>query len=123
MGYRSEVAALVYPNDDANESAEERYEALKVLMNTQFEAVMDKWGNCIAMHDYRRRLEFVINDVKWYPSYDDVSTFMKFLDDVEELGYSYEFLRLGEDDDDVERRAGGPTCHYHLQIRREIVME
>jgi len=46
MGYRSDIAILVYPERVANKDEEtEKYEQLKVLMNTTYKAVFDSWSN------------------------------------------------------------------------------
>jgi len=121
MGYRSDVKALVYPNERTEEEVAAQYEMLKTLMSTTFAAVMDDWGSCFTFNDTRKRLEFVADDVKWYPVYADVQQFERFLDEVAELGYSYEFMRVGEEDDDVERKVGGEDPQYEVGLHRTLV--
>ncbi|MFM7008060.1 MAG: hypothetical protein ACKO0Z_01800 [Betaproteobacteria bacterium] len=130
MGYRIDVMALVYP--DAIESTlEERakYEQLKVLMATTFKDVSDKFGDpFMTWMDKDCVLKFDIRDVKWYPSYPDVMMLTDMLetlgcDDVEEggiPGYCTEFIRIGEDNTDVDEEHRGEDNQYYLTVRRSI---
>jgi hypothetical protein len=118
MGYRSEVKALIYPaSGDQNLL---QYEQLKTLMNTTFKDVLDFWKE-----DYFnwlpnvRVLQFSANSVKWYDSYPEVDRFTRFLAEVQELGYEYEFIRVGEDMDDIEDDSTGDAEGY-LYVQRTI---
>ena len=117
MGYRSTIAAAIYGDDrDAD-----KYAMLKTLMNTTFkETYAENEGNAEWL-DHTRILMFRFDDVKWYESYPDVQRFMGMLREIEGLkDYNYEFVRLGEDDDDIERELGGNHCEYVLDIARSI---
>ena len=120
MGYRSDVKALVYPNTGTEEQVEAQYAMLKTLMNTTFAKIMEDEGAYLTFNDHAMRLEFAVEDVKWYPSYPDVQQFERFLEDVAELGYSYEFMRIGEEDEDVERKTGGKDPQYEISLHRTI---
>ena len=101
MGYRSDVQALIYPPSGDQNLLE--YDKLKLLFNTTFQDVFTAWGeDYFSWDDKHRVLKFDANSVKWYDSYHEVQTLVKFLADVQGLGYEYEFMRIGEDDDDVE---------------------
>lgn len=41
-------------------------------------------------------------DWKWYEDYEDVKMWHKFMDEAEEFGLMYEFVRCGESYDDIE---------------------
>ena len=70
--------------------------------------------------------------VKWYDSYEDVKAFdvavEKYLELVNnDMGveddppaFSYEFIRVGENYDDVETHYDGDACEYRLGVTREI---
>ena len=46
---------------------------------------------------------------------------VKFLADVQELGYEYEFIRIGEEDDDVETdRTGDAEGFMYVQRTIEV---
>ena len=44
------------------------------------------------------------NSLKWYDGYEDVDAIMNGLDHLGEKGYSYHFIRIGEDYDDIEEK-------------------
>jgi hypothetical protein len=118
MGYRSDVQALVYPLGGEHNLLE--YDKLKTLMNTTFKDVYEKWGNdYFTWDDKHRVLKFSANSVKWYDSFPDVAVFTPFLDAVHELGYEYEFMRIGEDDTDVESMNSGDAEGF-MYVQRTI---
>jgi len=118
MGYRSDVKALIYPVSSEHSLIE--YDKLKLLMNTTFKDVLDSWGNeSFSWDDKHRILVFNANSIKWYESYPEVDMFPKFLEDVHELEYEYEFIRLGEEDDDVEEDSTGDAQGY-MYVSRTI---
>jgi len=122
MGYRSQVMALIYP-ERGNDDMVAKYEQLKVLMATTFKDVTDEYfGSCMEWMDADRVLKFTMDDVKWYPSYKDVQAFETMLYEFggDIPGYCTEFIRIGEETDDVECQYTGDNNEYYLQVRREI---
>jgi hypothetical protein len=118
MGYRSDVKALVYPMSGADNLL--NYDKLKTLMNTTFKDVYDSWGDAYFTWDDKHRvLMFSAESIKWYDSYPDVAKFTPFLDAVHELEYEYEFMRIGEDDTDIESMNSGDSEGY-LSVSRTI---
>jgi len=127
MGYRSNLAVLIYPEAGHRAEEDERYEQLKVLMGTTFKGVSEEFGDpYMTWVDTHRVLKFDIEDVKWYPSYPDVQMFEKMLaaftgDGDEDIkGYCTEFVRIGEETEDVEERHTGDNNQYYLTVRRTI---
>jgi len=132
MGYRSNLVALIYPDTETREIDDERYAQLKVLMATTFKATIDGtegvdgFASCMTGHDDERVLKFQLADVKWYPSYPDVMLFSRMLGMFEEghedviKGYCTEFIRIGEESDDVDEEHTGENNQYYLHVRREI---
>jgi hypothetical protein len=118
MGYRSDVQALIYPaNGDTNLL---EYDKLKTLMNTTFKDVFEAWGDdYFTWDDHHRVLKFAANSIKWYDSYPDVGLFTKFLTEVHELEYEFEFIRIGEDDNDVESNMTGDAENF-MYVERTI---
>ena len=114
MGYRSDIAVLVYPTD------REKYPMLKTLMNTTFKDIDSYWDGCIHWEDTPGVLRFEISDIKWYESYPEVQRFEKFLSEVEELGFEFECIRIGEEDGDVERKCSEQS-QGHLGTATEFV--
>ena len=135
MGYRSQVTAVIYPADPADpmshelykEYETEKYNALRVLMSTKFAPLMDMesgWFSAAAEWDDRNhRLVFELQDVKWYEGYEDVTAFNAMLIEVTELGYCSEFVRVGEETDDIESRYEGEGVKYLLNVQRTITID
>ena len=118
MGYRSDVQALIYPLGGEDNLLE--YDKLKLLFNTTFKDVFEAWGeDYFSWDDKHRVLKFDANSVKWYDSFPEVALFPKFLADVQELGYEYEFIRIGEEDDDVETDRTGDAEGF-MYVSRSI---
>ena len=123
MGYRSDVMALVYPSASSTPSSRgDLYEQLKTLMNTTFKDVMDEWGADSEWVDRAMVLKFTISDVKWYPGYSSVELFTNFMSDAQDLGYQTEFVRIGEETEDVEQIFSADAT-YHLRVVRSIESE
>lgn len=123
MGYRSNLMALIYPDVEKMEDEQPLYDQLKVLMATTFKAVSDEFGDpYMKWQDNDLVLKFDIPDVKWYPDYPEVQMFENMLSafDGEIEGYCTEFVRIGEESDDVEGRYTGDNCQYFLHVRREV---
>jgi hypothetical protein len=129
MGYRSDLVVLIYPDVDKVEDEAPKYEQLKLLMATTFKEVIDlHFYEDMTWMDSEHVLKFALNNVKWYPGYSDVQMFEKMLatfkgsgdDDEDITGYCTEFVRIGEESDDVEEVHTGHNNHYYLQVRRTI---
>lgn len=119
MGYRSDVQAVIYPITEGNEA---QYNQLKVLMNTAYKEAFDHWVDEFEWDDDKLVLKFSAVGVKWYSSYTDVVQIEALLSGVEELGYAVEFVRLGEDYNDIETRYS-EDCSFYLSVRREILSD
>jgi len=121
MGYRSQVAAVIYGDVRDND---EKYDLLKVLMNTTFKDVYTEFEGNAEWHDGKRVLEFKMEDVKWYESYPDVKRFMNMLDDIGDIeGFNYEFVRIGEESEDIETKSEGSYPEYILSVTRSIQVD
>ena len=92
MGYRSEVAI---------KCEEKAYEMLRETCN-QVRLIPD------AIYKDEEYFIFYWDWIKWYDTYYEIIAIentMSKLDDLgNEPGYGYRFMRLGEDDTDVETR-------------------
>lgn len=134
MGYRSDVMVVIYPDAASDEDAALKYGQLKVLMQTTFKDVVeDGFGADMEWVDDKQVLKFDIQSVKWYDSDPAVRRFGDMLEllhcepdeDDEEVigGYCVEFMRIGEDYDDVERECHGHNLCCHLSVSRGIVCD
>jgi len=133
MGYRSNLMVLIYPDvdkvEDEVEDEEAKYEQLKLLMGTTFKDVSDAdgFGEYMTWMHKEHVLMFKLDDVKWYPTYPDVQMFENMLsafkcydEDSDIKGYCTEYVRIGEDNDDVDEVHTGHNNHYYLSVRRSI---
>lgn len=129
MGYRSDVMAVIYPDGDSPDEYKALYAQLKVLMATTFKDTIagtnavDGFDTCMAWVDSDCTLKFDIPGVKWYDSYADVQAFHAMLAQFENdeiPGYCTEFIRIGEDDDDVHVERSGQNNQYYLGVSRSI---
>ena len=122
MGYRSDVMAAFYVKDAKH------LPMLKLWLDENFP--VDIFHKDIRWFD--NGMVLTCESVKWYDSYEDVKAFdvavEKYLELVNnDMGveddppaFSYEFIRVGENYDDVETHYDGDACEYRLGVTREI---
>jgi len=119
MGYRSDVHALFYT------TRKEDLPVLKLYMDENFpEEVCGDLEEISSNRIYG--YEMVFEDVKWYSDYDYVKAFDAFktkyhaLLDEQEDGkkWKFEFVRVGEDNDDIEQEQHDSS--YVLSVSRRI---
>ena len=103
MGYRSEVTAIFYCHN------QDDYPSMKLFVEENIggtfkEDITEEESN------ERKYIKFYLEDVKWYDSYTDVIEFNEFIkafveladDDESKLTWAYEFVRFGEELNDIE---------------------
>lgn len=123
MGYRSDVVAAFYV------SKAEHLPALKLWLDENFP--MDMFDENIRWFD--RGMVLQGESWKWYDSYPDVQAFNAAADKFVELcnkevsedtpTFNYEFMRVGEDYDDVDVVREGIGYECVLGVQREITVE
>lgn len=138
MGYRSQVRSCVY-SDDA-----ELFDAFiagqKLVGNQVFNPSSSETNSGFAesleftekeythtqpLADGRTKQVYKILDLygddwKWYDSYPDVKAWDKFIHDAVDAGLNYEFVRVGEEDGDIESESGGEEVQYFLSTSTNI---
>jgi len=125
MGYRSEVSIMFYVRGtDTDPTAGA---ALKFWFEETYPVreAEDNWCAKITKSDNSVSVDY--DDVKWYESYDHVqaveAAIRKFDDTFrcgdEEGHYAHEFLRIGEDDTDIEVERSDWNDHV-LYVNRSI---
>jgi hypothetical protein len=130
MGYRSDVTMIMYPSADHRD----KFAALKLYVD---ENLPDEF-EVIGEGD-RRYLHCYIDGVKWYDSYEEVDTYSKLFSEWDELFadpddpsakeglqadtiFQYEFMRIGEDYEDVEYHQSYGADHV-LNMSREVYID
>ncbi len=138
MGYRSDVKIVFYltkgtvdvPPTEDNPLVP--FAALKFWFEENYPVreAKDEW---CAEIDYGEGLDHILvtyTDVKWYSSYEHVmaveALFGKFSDtfrsDERDHRAQYEIVRIGENDDDIERDCSDFADH-RLYVVRDIIFE
>ena len=118
MGYRSSVVCLMYGNNDIGDNT-----IVKEFVRSRVEEYSGSGGGHEAS-DYVRDafdysgwgVKFECQDWKWYDSYPDIQFLEKLFDEFEELligedasetSYALEYVRIGEDIEDIDQRFRG----------------
>jgi len=124
MGYRSDLVATFYVKDAKH------FPVVKLWLDENFP--MEQLGNCIRWFD--RGMVFEEESVKWYEDFDDVKAFdaavEKYLElvHVDEANndtptFLYEFVRVGENYEDIVTDYEGFACECMLGVDRRITCE
>ena len=103
MGYRSEVTAIFYCHN------QDDYPSMKLFVEENIGGTFKEYITEEESNN-RKYIKFYLEDVKWYDSYSDVIQFNKFIeafveladDDESKLTWAYEFIRFGEELNDIE---------------------
>ena len=121
MGYRSEVTAVFY----VHKIHEHDWPTLKLFVDENFPKELEgslREEKSSTHHGYI----FHESDVKWYDSYPEVAAFQRFVsnyleiaDGENDLGWAYEFVRIGEDSNDIEETSSD-GADYVLRVVRNI---
>ena len=108
MGYRSAVTAAVYGDYETLTTymAKDKLEHGDDSIFAHFKGQLKRFE--IPFHKgVLSVLMIELDHVKWYDEYIDVKSWHRFMDGCEESDLSYEFVRIGEDYDDIDRQEGG----------------
>lgn len=93
MGYRSTVAFIISFED---KEKLENYLAPRMLE----EYIKDSRDDFYRVDD--TSVMYHAEDVKWYDTYPNVQALTKLYKDTSEAGGAYHFIRVGEEDKDIE---------------------
>ncbi len=125
MGYRSDVTAVFYV------SKAEHLPVLKLWLSENFP--MDTFHEYIRW--FGRGMIVEEQGTKWYSDYDEVKAFdsavekycglidMGAEDGDDPPEFSYEFVRVGENYDDIETDYRGDHCEYLLGVDRSVTID
>lgn len=140
MGYRSDVKIVFYLTNGTSESSEEfnakrgtttlPFAALKLWFEENYPVreAKEDWEVSITYGDDHILIGY--QDVKWYPSYPHPAAveaiFEKFSDtfrsDERDHRAQYEYVRIGEEEPDIERNCSSYADH-RLNVERSIIFE
>ena len=119
MGYRSDVKAVFY-------TSKEKWPMLKLYVDEHFPEELKGSLSIVGERGYL----FQDNNVKWYDSWPEVQAFNRFVsnfleladedsDEARERAWAYEFVRIGEDSDDLEETYSD-GAEYVLSVIRDV---
>jgi len=124
MGYRSDVTIIMYPSKNHRD----KFATLKLYVDEnlpdQFEVIGE--GD-------NRYLHCFIDGIKWYSGYEEVDKYNTLFSEWDEMFadpdalqaepiFHYEFLRIGEDYEDVEYHQSYGADHA-LNMSRETYID
>jgi hypothetical protein len=132
MGYRSAVKSCIYSDDlelfDAFIAGQKLAEPRLFEDDNWFknnirftEVVYKDVQGVIVQHI--KILDMQCDDVKWYDDFEDVKGWTRLLANAEEQGLNYEFVRVGEESDDIESEYGGESVEHFLYPTTSISCE
>lgn len=134
MGYRSDVDIAFYVPIGSDTA----YPLLKLWFDANYPhtEAKDEWCASIDYDEENRAILVGYQDVKWYDGYDHVKVVEKTFDDIDKLIHNdtittvtegdtdavpfdiaWEFVRIGEDDNDIETRASD-NADYVIAVNR-----
>jgi len=122
MGYRSDIKAVFYTKKV------DEWPMLRLFVDENFP---EEWKDNLEVIGSTVYSGFVfsVGDVKWYDSFPGVKAFNAFVEKYTNLineedapPWAYEFMRVGEDYEDVESDREGDYDHV-LQMTREITCD
>lgn len=124
MGYRSNVTFLIYGRPSGMDCFTMKHIHTAGDRNV-FGTAMES-AECFTawVSENTAYLLFEAEDWKWYSGYPAVDALGAFMRASNEFGLAYEFIRIGEDDDDIEVERcgadGGQEVLYLLDLERSI---
>ena len=104
MGYRSEVALALCSEADELLKANAKWipELAELIKDSESDA----------------EERYFWSSIKWYESFPEIDAMNRFLAFLECHDYQFGFIRLGEEEDDIERM--GHPSEYDMYIQRSI---
>jgi len=135
MGYRSDVAIQIYGGSDKEEALtkiaelkqfiKESFDTLpenskgdvnSLISNSEQETGKDFWITVDGVDE----LFFFASDVKWYEGFVDVDYFEGIVAQARHIELNVEYIRIGEETDDIVIDCDGEDCEYRMSVNRSI---
>lgn len=119
MGYRSEIAIKVHGEEAKMLAFKNAYDAGRAELPEEHRAYIDEMNRADDRNGFDDGIfTFHAEEIKWYSSL-VVDFYNGLLELVDELELNSEFVRIGDDDDDVEIVYQGEH-EYILNVVRTI---
>jgi hypothetical protein len=119
MGYRSDVALAFYADNDEN------WPPMRLWLNAYKPRSIE--ADSYRDDEGKHRIIVQFFSVKWYESYGDVQEIMtwytEYISNFEGIGGCSEYVRLGEEVDDIVTEYNGDNVQYILGVMRDISID
>lgn len=119
MGYRSEVAIKIYGTEEEMTEVKAVYDKLYNELDAETKESVD-----FLMGDNNGFSEsgflFYAEYIKWYDGFGHIEFFKEFFNEGDDSGASREFIRIGEENDDIETDYIGDDNEYRMSVNRSI---
>jgi hypothetical protein len=134
MGYRSDIKIVFYLTEGTDDTTDVSplvpFAALKFWFEETYPVAEAKGEWCAEIDYGDDHILVSYTDVKWYPSYEHMTAveavFEKFSDafrsNERDHRAQYEFVRVGEEDADIERECSD-YADRRLFVERSIIFE
>ena len=128
MGYSSDGADMGYRSDVGLVIRRDEKGAIKIpeLLAMAKVAGVDPaiWEGADRVDSEDDVFVFLMTDTKWYDDYPEVKALEKLMEIAEKAeGFSYRFVRIGEEEDDIETKVHGDDPPYDcIGLDRSIAM-
>jgi len=130
MGYRSDVAYTIrFVHEDDTNNKQSFYTFLaEAKVNAATAACFGEQGWAeFQIDEANFRINFACDDVKWYETYPDVQCHEALINLVNEwdedtdnhANIAFQFVRIGEETDDIEDRRSGSADNW-IYVERSI---
>ncbi|CAB4121851.1 hypothetical protein UFOVP26_36 [uncultured Caudovirales phage] len=122
MGYRSEVSIVVYGKPDAFQRHFDNFFAKDVIEDEKLDLswIIPKTKVVVSEDESIKYFSFNIDHIKWYSAYPEIIHLEKFYMTAKEAGLNAEFVRVGEEFDDVEVWQDGDDLDWLLSVERKV---
>ena len=123
MGYRSNVEIVIYgPTDRVTAFiAAQRVLGAKWM---EYEHDVTAYHRPYKPEEHWTMIHAAYHDVKWYEGYDEVQAWNALMNDVADDDFlNYEYVRVGEEYEDVECEVHGSEREYFIYPSRDIIRD
>lgn len=123
MGYRSEVSIVVYGEPGKFQAHFDNFFSKDAIEDCGIDLswIIPKTKIVVKEDGSLKYFSFNADHIKWYsPEYPEIVYLEKFYLTAKEMGLNAEFIRIGEDYEDVELWQDGDNLDWLLSFERKI---
>lgn len=124
MGYRSDVRSIIYGTPDRVLAFWTKHKLSGNLMLKDHPDEISRYHVQTGTHaeNIVGIIDLEVQSWKWYEGYEHVDAWTQMYLDAQPFGLEYEFIRVGEEEGDIERHSSEDAQGY-LYTRTEIIAD